>query len=387
VEWDFAMTGSATTVQTAARQSLFGHLALRFATHPENLATEALLYLLNTSPDCRRALARIVPSAQLAAVDDLPFQGQVSAEDGGIPDLIGRDPAGRERLILEAKFWAGLTAHEPVTYLQRLPLDVPGLLLVVSPRERFETLGPKLVERCDDKGIAMVRADKASGELLVWSVDGFRYVALVSWRVLLDALRHEVRAGLQPELLSDVDQLDGLCAQMDREGFIPFREAELTGFELPQRVLHFIRILRDVVDRSLAQGMTSRQGLRADATDGRSYAYLLMCDVGLTIEANFDRWLRRGQGPLWLGIKNQRFRPVDKSIRTRLLPLGDRVTESVAEPGHLLINLRVPTHKDYDDVVDAVLSQIEEVWHVLGGGPPQLPSTVQEPAIVADSTD
>ena len=37
-------------------QSLLGHLASRFAVHPENLATEALAYVLQKSPGAKREL-------------------------------------------------------------------------------------------------------------------------------------------------------------------------------------------------------------------------------------------------------------------------------------------------------------------------------------------
>jgi hypothetical protein len=39
---------------------LFGHLATRFSTSPENLATEALAFIVNRSPAMREALRRLV---------------------------------------------------------------------------------------------------------------------------------------------------------------------------------------------------------------------------------------------------------------------------------------------------------------------------------------
>jgi len=39
---------------------LFGHLASRFSTHPENLATEALAFIVNRSAGMREALRRLV---------------------------------------------------------------------------------------------------------------------------------------------------------------------------------------------------------------------------------------------------------------------------------------------------------------------------------------
>ena len=40
--------------------TVFGHLAFQFATHPENLATEALSFVLRTSPAASRAFTEFL---------------------------------------------------------------------------------------------------------------------------------------------------------------------------------------------------------------------------------------------------------------------------------------------------------------------------------------
>jgi hypothetical protein len=46
---------------------LFGHLASRFSTFQENLATEALAFILNRSEEMREALSRLVGRTGMAA--------------------------------------------------------------------------------------------------------------------------------------------------------------------------------------------------------------------------------------------------------------------------------------------------------------------------------
>lgn len=97
------------------RQTLFGYLATRFRSHPENLATESLCYVLRQSPVARQAFTQYIAQPPVWFEQKLVFQAQAAGKDGAIPDLVGTDQEGRKVLIGEAKFWAGLTDNQPVT--------------------------------------------------------------------------------------------------------------------------------------------------------------------------------------------------------------------------------------------------------------------------------
>jgi hypothetical protein len=95
-------------------RGLFGHLATKFGPHPENLATEALNYILAGSLASRRALIHFLAQAEIVLPPDLFFRTQVHGDDSAIPDLSGVDADARRLVIVEAMFWAGLTEHPPV---------------------------------------------------------------------------------------------------------------------------------------------------------------------------------------------------------------------------------------------------------------------------------
>ncbi len=76
--------------------SLFGYLAARLSTHPENLATEALNYILNRSLTARHAFLRYARQANLALPSALVVQTQMSGDDKAIPDLVGLDEEGHQ---------------------------------------------------------------------------------------------------------------------------------------------------------------------------------------------------------------------------------------------------------------------------------------------------
>ncbi len=135
--------------------SLFGHLASRLSSHPENIATEALNYVLDRSTVARRAFVQYAAQDGTDLPETLSFRTQETGDDVAIPDLVGLDREGRQVLLVEAKFWAGLTENQPVSYLKRLPSGIDGLLLFVAPATRFPTLWPELLRRCRDVGLAV----------------------------------------------------------------------------------------------------------------------------------------------------------------------------------------------------------------------------------------
>lgn len=114
--------------------SVLAHLTARFTTQAENLATEALCYLLRSRPPAAAGVIDLARAFGVALPSGLVFQTQNHAvEDSSIPDLVAVAPGGSTPLVCEIKFWAGLKDNQPVTYLGRLPADEPGLLLFVAP--------------------------------------------------------------------------------------------------------------------------------------------------------------------------------------------------------------------------------------------------------------
>lgn len=118
---------------------VLGHLVRRFTVSEENLATEALTWILR-DPSANSALCSLVRGAGTALTDGLTFIGQVDNLETGRPDIVGLDVKQTERLLIEAKFAAGLTGRQSAGYLSRLPDDDAGMLLVIAPSARINTL-------------------------------------------------------------------------------------------------------------------------------------------------------------------------------------------------------------------------------------------------------
>ena len=169
------------------RQTLLAHLALqkKFSDKYENIAVEALGHILSTSPVAVRALEDMLQTGGAEIGEIAWVKTQASGEEGTQPDLAGFDPHNKECVLIEAKFWAGLTDNQPVAYLKRLPKNQASALLFVAPAARLNTLWAELCRKVSESesGIVLgtdrneaegLRSATAGGKRrLMLQLDGF----------------------------------------------------------------------------------------------------------------------------------------------------------------------------------------------------------------------
>ena len=168
-------------------KTLLAHLSPRFTERSEDIAVEALGYILSRSKAARGALDDVLQngSAEVGPISRVKTQ---VGEEGTRPDIACYDNSGAERVLVEAKFWAGLTDNQPVAYLRRLPDDRPSALLVIAPAARFESLWPELQRRiAEDKTITLGEPIKESGLFVATAGDRHRLL-MTSWTALLDRM-------------------------------------------------------------------------------------------------------------------------------------------------------------------------------------------------------
>jgi hypothetical protein len=94
------------------------------------------------------------------------FWSQASDEQGNIPDLIGLDSTGAERLFVENKFWAGLTENQPAGYFERLPATGSGVLVFIVPSRRFAMVWTELARSALNRGTHLPNPEQLPGDLL-----------------------------------------------------------------------------------------------------------------------------------------------------------------------------------------------------------------------------
>lgn len=346
---------------TAARQTLLAKLQPLFSERAEDIAVEALGHILSESDAARQALLDMIAAGGANVGQLAQTRTQVSGEEGSRPDLAGCDYDGEERLLIEAKFWAGLTENQPVAYLERLQKSEPSVLLFIAPAARIDSLWAELCRRVSEsKSRISLNLDVEATELCRASVGGERHMMLTSWANLLDRLAAPVAAAGDSYTVTDIHQLRGLTEQQDLEEFLPLRSEEL-GLEFPRRVLALRRLVDDATARAVTCEWANTKGLKVTPREWGYGRYLRLYSTVAWLGLSFDDWVWTHPTPLWLWFSN----PAEETRRA-LAPLRRSNPPDLVDTDGLLVPISLPIGVEYDAVLDAVVARLEEVARLLG---------------------
>lgn len=315
--------------------TLFAQILPIFTNQTERVATEALRHILLQSEPARQALQSTLLSAGVTTGPLTRFQTEASGDGGERVDLVCGDENQVERVLIEAKFWAGLTDNQPNAYLARLPQTGPAALLFIAPAERMETLWPELCGRAQQayQTAALVE----TGDFRSADIDGSaRKMMMTSWRALLEQMEARASAAGDAAAMADIRQLRGLTELMDADAFLPLHSDEL-GPEFPRRMLNLVRLVDDATQRAMANDWADARGLRITPQWHGYGRYFRLHGVVVWFGINFQHWAGGSQTPLWLQSQQ----------------------DSLWEPVFL------PTGVEYADVLDLVVSQLDIIGQQL----------------------
>ena len=285
---------------TTAENTLLAHIVPMYG-KTEVMATEALRYILQQSEAARRALESMLINVGVEVGSLTRFQTEVTGEEGERVDLVCYDEAGTERVLIEAKFWAGLTDNQPNTYLARLPEDTHSALMFVAPAQRIETLWPELCRRAEEQHELAVTSDAStSGELRSVPIGSNGHKMLVtSWRTVLEQMESRASTAGDLAAVKDIEQLHGLTERMDSDAFLPIHSDEL-GQDFPRRMLNMVRLVDDATQKAVANDWADTDGLRVAPQWYGFGRYLRLNGVVAWLGIDFRYWSGQGESPIWL---------------------------------------------------------------------------------------
>lgn len=350
--------------------SVLAHLINRFSVHPENLATEALNFILGRSAAARGALSRIVQSLGYPLEGELRYTTQVHDAEKGRPDLVGRAADGRVRVIIEAKFWAGLTDNQPVGYLTGgLAQAGPVCLLFLAPKLRQEVLWPKVKSLCIDAGLTTSSTNSHDARSQACVV-GQHVLALADWGSTLRALITACSDADERDSKSDLLQLLALCEEQETVAFLPLHQEELTG-TLGRRIVQFEQLVAALTERLGSNpAVGDLRQLRASNAAGAHYTrYIRLRGYPAMLRFHPGLWARHGSAPIWVAFAQYTWgpaAPVPTKIRESLNAVPAEFLEA---EGYLHVPLQVPTGRDEADVLAALEMQVIQLLHKLPAPP------------------
>lgn len=337
----------------------------RLSQENENVATEALTFIVRSSERARGGLMKLLRGIA-PDLPDLRFRTQLS-EGNMRPDMWGFD-GSTPRVFIENKFWAGLTENQPVEYLRRLAgFSNPAVLLVVMPEARLETVWREFVRRLRDASASTSSGNRAVGVHRVEMIDFgptlavTPILALTSWTKVLSAIEAELTD--DPQSRNDLLQLRALCDAADE--YAPFSAAQLTDQRTPSLLLQLNSVVKGAVELAVTNGILSIQGVREAhfwEGQGRYIRFPNARGVGAWFGTHFRLWRERGSTPLWLY-----FSPTDfgraLEVRSILESWVERngIAFSVEDDGGFVVGIDVVAGEEPDHVIRSVVGRLTDV--------------------------
>jgi len=320
------------------------------ARQAENVATAALLYLLQKSEDVAEAVVRHIESR--ASIPPLPrplrFRGQVPGQDLGITDISAL--AGSEEvLIIEAKIAAGLHEGQASTYLKRFTSK--GVLAILAPKVRVPSLFRAACEQCEASiGPGETRAESA-GVVLVG----------LSWEDVIGVIK---TITLDAALASEVDQVEGLYRHIEGEAFMPFSSDDFSV--LTARTLKSMDDLANRVFQELKSaglpGVEFPSGNPSVGGQSSFGGYGRIAGHKGWIGRSSEFWLRYAETPFWVSLYElgDETDAVAEAVG-RVDDEGRRLAVERPVENRVLVALWCPRGEDIDACASALVRQVGAV--------------------------
>ena len=355
----------------ATSDTLLAHLSTRFTDQTENIAVEALGHILSNSASARKGLDDVLHIGGVEVGDISRVVTQSAGEEGERPDLACYSGGSTERVLIEAKFWAGLTSNQPIAYLKRLPCGEPSALLFIAPATRFQSLWTELKRLVESA--PMPFGETISGNAIhTASVGGGRVLMMTSWTALLDHMESRAINAGEGTAQNDIQQLRGLAARADEKTLLPIRKEQL-GLEFPRFIPHMNRLVDDATQLARRNHwLDTKDVQRAPDRDGYGRNIRLLPVQETPHEwqwrqrfcVNFRLWRDFRETPLWITAPHWWFNwsVLSEKLHSQKSKQSDQI-DFVDEAQAIPIYLRMGV--EYSAVLDDVVQQIKRLSDLL----------------------
>ena len=333
--------------------ALLAHLYSRITGSQEDVATLSLQYIISSSPQLNAAFNKLMSSALVTEIeDDTTYSCQSVGENSERPDMSGVDSQGRETILCEMKFYAGLTSNQPNTYLDRLIKENGKALVFVCPEQRRVSLWNKLKELCKEAGRTL-----SSEEGYRAVVDGIA-MAVVSWAEIIDVLRTKAASDSIEYMKADIEQLHGFCEMMDSTAFIPFSPEDM-GPEVARKEERYYQVIDRVVDFLDANPKyeTSFKGLRASANRSGYARGIRLNSYVVMLMYNRNAWINKtsAETPFWYYVVDNKWEQSEQVLnKTKCISEYER--ECI--DNKVSISLYSPLYVQLDEIAADMMNQI-----------------------------
>jgi hypothetical protein len=327
---------------------LLGHLAQfgSFIKQGELLCTQGLTYLLRNS-EGERVFAEWISSISGQPVSHgLSWHAESRQEDGGRPDLEGRDDGGKPVVKIEAKLGAPFGTGQLESYLAALcARGEGGTLLMVVPKSRLEEITGAALEHLRIEGPAPWRIRRGDVEVPC---------TVATWEDLLDALAVVESSGFRDDLgqframyrVFNGDDMEPLTSD---EQVLAWRDQEQWWEMLVEQTTRALTPRGSVLPLGLEGGP---QPYRRRYVPGPASAVDSFYSIGTRDP------FQQHRTPIWFRFHKRTGQFGRIAGRLERSELQGNVVRS---EGHVWLPLEVPLNCDRNAMVGALVAQVERI--------------------------
>jgi len=349
-------------------KTLLSHLYSKIEGSPEDLATESLVYIISNSKQAKKIFTQYL--YKLAGIHkpdfELLFKTQQVDENNTRPDINGVNEKNEEVILIESKYWAGLTENQPINYLHRLEnsnYKNKKILVFICPDKRIRSLWNELIRKinnCSDFDVSLKK------EINCMSISNNLIMLIVSWDKIINVIKQELISNNSALLLSDLNQLEGLCFKIDEEAFLPLKEQDL-GIDIAKRIYGYYNLTDKIADELKSKLEAKTEGLKSSAFHGGYRKYMTINQWSVSLELNFKYWIEKTETPLWVGIKDKNW-DYDSNIKEKLMSLQEVDAEQifVGDYSFTYVPLFLPLRVSENIIINEIVSFLVMVFEKLG---------------------
>lgn len=348
--------------------TVFSHIVQkRLSKEHENIATEALAFILESSESATIGLMKLLRGIAPNLPTKLHFRTQ-QTEDDARPDMWGFD-GNVPRVFIENKFWAGLTPKQPMHYLKILAKHTqPTVLLVVVPAARQKSIWRELRQKAK---ISTSSRDTIAGGVRSVAVGHGRILALTSWVTLLDAIKKQLT---DAETRNNLSQLVALCDAAG-QAFVPMSSEQVKDKRTPAFILQLNSIVQSAVNEVDERILSTKNSLEKNPRKGnlepahtwervgRYVCFPGASGVGAWLGTEFTLWKDHGSTPLWLVFENTEWQrgPEVRVVLERWASRKGFPTAWRNDVSEFAIGIEIAVGEDETAVIRSVVNQLKVI--------------------------
>lgn len=335
--------------------SLLSYVAVRRGVGLEDVATDALSFILNRSASAKAAMSNLLADES----GPLPITKAASQAfleaTGAYPDMVLWATEDDLSAYVEAKFWAELTPNQPVTYWEALPADKRTVLVFLVLQSRVDDgyLWDVLVGRLRDAGHELGARTKSKNLISAASKEDQRRLMLTSWEHLLGLMAERVERDGTAQAVFEIAELKGLV------------RVAIEGSNSDDPNAEFKWLFKDVVERLVESGWGNTDGLAAGGGYGYCSRYFRLGGAEVAIYKIDEVMKQIPDKPILLAFYDRAGGRVSvQDVRARL---GDEI-ESRSEFGGWLstcVPIALPSRTDPYAKRDAIVDELVRIAKII----------------------